>query len=291
MAISVVLNTYNAAKSLQKVLSCLKGFDEIVVCDMESTDNTVDIARSFGAKVISFPKEQHKHCGPARNFAIRRASNEWVLVVDADELVSQDLRQFLYKFIRKPGNVKGVYIPRMNFILDRFHRSAYPDYRMRFFARDYVDWSPEFHARPVVEGEVYKIPSNRHNLALVHIPPTVEGMIERSNRYTTLEAYKMNPRKITSLSLLYYPFIRFFNVYLGKAAFRCGTAGLILATNASVCEFYRLAKLYEEKVRHNIVGGDFGDLPDEVALEKIRLIKELRKNRKKAGMVYDNSGV
>ena len=287
MAISVVLNTYNAAKSLRKVLSCLKGFDEIVVCDMESTDDTVDIALDFGAKVVTFPKGHHEHCGPARNFAIRCASNEWVLVVDADELVTADLRKYLYKFIHKPGNVKGVYIPRKNYILDRFRRAAYPDYRLRFFLRDSVNWPPEFHARPIVEGDLFKIPSNRHNLALVHIPPTVEGMIERANRYTTLEAYKRPPRKITSFSLLFYPLLRFFSIYFGKAAFRCGTAGFILSANVSISEFYRLAKIYEEKVRHNIVGGDFGDLPEEVAHEKIRLINELRNNRRKADMVCD----
>ena len=289
MAISVVLNTCNDAKLLPKVLSCLKGFDEIVVCDMESTDNTVEIARSFGARVVTFPKNQYNHSEPARNYAISQARHDWVLVVDADELVSQDLRQYLYKFILKPGNVKGIYIPRMDFILDRFCRSVYPDYRMRFFARDNVKWPPEIHSHPIIYGEVSKIPSNRSKLAIVHIPPTVEEMIERSNRYTSLEAYKMNGCKVSTFSLLFYPFIRFFSVYFGKAAFRCGTAGLIFAVDASVREFYRLAKLYEEKVRHNIVGGDFGELPEEVAQEKIRLIKELRENLKKADIVCDAS--
>ena len=87
-SISVVINTYNASKYLAKVLETAKSFNEIVVCDMESTDNTVDIAKEYGAKVVTFPKENHKSAEPARTFAIQSASSDWVLVVDADELIA-----------------------------------------------------------------------------------------------------------------------------------------------------------------------------------------------------------
>lgn len=85
MGISVVINTYNEAKNLQECLDSVKGFDEIVVCDMESTDETVEIARRNGCKTIIFPKGSHTICEPARNTAIQSASNPWVLVLDADE--------------------------------------------------------------------------------------------------------------------------------------------------------------------------------------------------------------
>lgn len=274
MAISVVINTYNAAKLLPKVLLSVKDFDEVVVCDMESKDNTVGIAREYGARVVTFPKKHYNHCEPARNFAISQARSEWVLVIDADELVTPELRIYLRKFTAKPGNVKGLYIPRRNFILDRFRRSTYPDYSMRFFARDCVDWPPEIHSRPVIDGEVSKIPSNRRQLALVHIPPTVEGMIERANRYTSVEANSMEAQKISGFRLLYQPFGRFMKEFFFKGSFRCGSAGLIASINESVCEFYRLAKLYEDNVRHKIADGAYGDLPDALAQEKIRRLNE-----------------
>ncbi len=75
MGISVVINTYNEAKNLQECLDSVKGFDEIVVCDMESTDETVEIARRNGCKTIIFPKGSHTICEPARNTAIQSASN------------------------------------------------------------------------------------------------------------------------------------------------------------------------------------------------------------------------
>lgn len=76
MSISVIINTYNSARHLEKVIDSVKDFDEIIVCDMESTDDTVDIARRKGAHVITFPKGNHTCCEPARNFAIEHASSD-----------------------------------------------------------------------------------------------------------------------------------------------------------------------------------------------------------------------
>ena len=88
--ISVVINTYNAEQHLEKVLESVKEFDEIVVCDMESTDHTLDIARKYDCKIVTFPKADHKSAEPARTFAIQSASNKWVLVVDADEIITPE---------------------------------------------------------------------------------------------------------------------------------------------------------------------------------------------------------
>ena len=75
MGISAVINTRNAEEHLDRVLESLKDFDEIVVCDMESTDSTVEIARRHGARVITFPKGNHTCAEPARNTAIQAASS------------------------------------------------------------------------------------------------------------------------------------------------------------------------------------------------------------------------
>lgn len=97
--ISVVINTYNASCHLQQVLDTVKGFDEVVVCDMESTDDTLDIAKRNGCKIVVFPRGSYQICEPARQTAIDAASCKWVLVVDADELVTPALKQYLYSLI------------------------------------------------------------------------------------------------------------------------------------------------------------------------------------------------
>ena len=140
--ISVVINTYNASKYLARVLDTVKGFDEVVVCDMESTDDTVAIAKEHNCKVITFPKAEHKSAEPARTFAIQSASSDWVLVVDADELVSEALRSYLYDFIKNPGEVRGLYIPRKNYTMNVCLPSSYPDYQLRFFVKEGTVWPP-----------------------------------------------------------------------------------------------------------------------------------------------------
>ena len=72
-SISVVINTYNEANQLAEILEHLKDFDEIVVCDMDSTDNTVKIAESYGCRVVNFPKGNYNIVEPARDFAIHSA--------------------------------------------------------------------------------------------------------------------------------------------------------------------------------------------------------------------------
>ena len=99
--ISVVINTYNAQEHLAKVLESVKDFDEVVVCDMESTDDTVKIAEKYGCRVVTFPKNGHTCCEPARTFAIQAARNPWVLVVDADEIVTPELREALYEVVKE----------------------------------------------------------------------------------------------------------------------------------------------------------------------------------------------
>ena len=69
--ISVVINTYNAEEKLTQVLDAVKDFDEIVICDMESTDSTLDIARRYGCKIVTFKKGEHKSAEPARTFEIQ----------------------------------------------------------------------------------------------------------------------------------------------------------------------------------------------------------------------------
>lgn len=254
MSISVVINTYNASLHLDKVLGALHDFDEIVVCDMESTDNTREIALSHGARVVTFHKNGHNRCEPARNFAISQAKNEWVLVVDADELVPKALRRFLHQYIYRKNPANGLYIPRRNYIMDRFRRATYPDYKLRFFRKDCVNWPPTVHSVPEVKGQVGKIPANKMSMALIHIPPTLSGMLRRLDRYTSAEVEKSKGEKVTLLSLVSCPLFSFLNAYIIKGGYRYGKPGFIAASHRAVYELYRLGKIYEKTVKFKLPG-------------------------------------
>lgn len=109
--ISVVINTYNAERHLAECLEAVKDFDEIVVCDMESTDRTVEIAQRYGCKIVTYPKGDCVSAEPARTFAIQSASSEWVLVVDSDEIITPELRKYLYERTQADDGVKGFTSP------------------------------------------------------------------------------------------------------------------------------------------------------------------------------------
>lgn len=247
MGISVVINTYNEAANLPACLEALKGFDEILVCDMESTDNTVEIARSNGCKVVTFPKGDHKICEPARDFAIQSASQPWVLVVDADETVTPELRDYLYDFISHPGDTGALLIPRKNYRMHRFRRSAYPDYQMRFIKKEGSHWPPVIHAHPTVEGKTAAIPSNRQDLALRHKSVSLTEIIERMNRYSNADVVRKKNKKATWLKMVFDPWWFFIKVYFIKGAVRYGTAGYIVAKTDAISRFMSLAKIYEKQ--------------------------------------------
>ena len=246
--ISVVINTYNASKYLARVLETAKSFDEIVVCDMESTDNTVEIAQAYGAKIVTFPKENHKSAEPARTFAIQSASSDWVLVVDADELIPQALHDYLYEFIENHGEIMGLYIPRKNFTMGVCLPSSYPDYQLRFFIKEGTVWSPYVHTFPKINGPIDYIPKKRKDLAFVHLDDSTHAVIVRLNNYTDNEVVKRAGTKVTLFKLVVSPMVRFIKQYFIKGGFRYGIAGYVQAARSAQYKFTVLCKLYEKQI-------------------------------------------
>ena len=112
---------------MEAVIRSVEGFDEVLICDMESTDGTLDIARRMGCRIITFERKQYSIVEPAREYAIHEAQHEWVLVVDADELVTPELKDYLYRHIQQEGCADGLFIPRKNYFMGRFLRCHYPD--------------------------------------------------------------------------------------------------------------------------------------------------------------------
>ena len=248
--ISVVINTYNAQQHLERVLDAVSSFDEVLVCDMESTDSTLDIALRRGCRIVTFPKEGHTIVEPAREFAIHQAQHEWVLVVDADELVTPELREYLYQQISQPDCPECIAIPRKNYFMGRFLHSAYPDYVLRFFKRDLTQWPPVIHCSPQVDGHVERIPQRRKELALEHLANDSMGSILRkSDTYSNYELPRRRHKNYGLGALFYRPLFRFFKSYVMKRGFLDGRAGLIHALLDAHYQFCIVAKLMEERVR------------------------------------------
>lgn len=249
--ISVVINTYNAEKHLQKVLESLKEFDEIVICDMESTDRTLDIATRYNCHIVSFPKENHVSAEPARTFAIQSASSKWVLVVDADEIVTPQLREYLYKKISEPNCPAGLYIPRRNYFMHQFMHSFYPDYQLRFFIRKDTVWPPYVHTFPTVQGVVERMPSYDKNVSFIHLSDeSVSEILRKCDLYTENEVDKKTEKNYGVGALIYRPLWRFFRSYLLKGGIRDGIRGFIHAVFDGYYQFVMVSKILERKQKH-----------------------------------------
>lgn len=248
MKISVVIQTYNSELYLKRVLESVKLFDEIVICDMYSTDCTLEIAREYGCRIVYH--EKTNYCEPARNFAIQSAAYDWILLVDSDELVPDDLRRYLYEQIKRQDDIEGLWIPRKDYLFGKFMHGDYPDYILRFFRKDNVFWPPYVHAVPVIEGKVKKIPRRKKNLAFVHlINNPMELKLKKMNTYTTMEIQKRKDQHFSLWSMCYAPFFRFFKAYILKGGFRDGKAGFVNAGLDAFYKFLTIAKIWESRLR------------------------------------------
>lgn len=247
MRISAVIHTYNSEKYMEECLKALVSLDEIVVCDMHSTDRTVSIAENYGCKVI-----YHENVGfadPARNFALDNTTGDWILVVDSDEIITEALINFLREYIKEPNNPETVFIPRKNYVFGKFMRCIYPNSILRFFKKGSVKYSAKVHCTPdEIKGREYYIDPKREDLAIIHYNyDTVEQFITRSNRYTSLELEKYIERGI-KFSLPYMIFRsngEFFKRFFLKQGYKDGLHGFIFALLLTIYEILCYIKLWE----------------------------------------------
>ena len=246
--ISVVINTWNAEQHLRKVLESAKGFDEVLVCDMESTDSTLEIASKYGCRIVTFPKEDHTIVEPAREFAIHEAIHKWVLVIDADEVVTPQLKDYLYSQISQSQGPTGIAIPRKNYFMGQFLHSAYPDYVLRFFQKEKTHWPAVIHCSPEVDGNVVRIPAKHKELALEHLAnDSVSDILRKSNTYSDYELPRRRHKNYGLWALFSRPTFRFVKSYIIKKGFLDGKPGLIHALLDGYYQFIIVSKLMEER--------------------------------------------
>ena len=244
--ISVVINTYNADKHLQHVLDSVRDFDEVLICDMESTDGTIRIAEQNNCRVVVFPNKGYLSAEPARTFAIQSASNPWILVVDADELITPELRRFLYEYIEMDNCAQGLYIPRINQFMGKTLKCAYPDYQLRFFIREGTEWPPYVHTFPHVNGRLEKLPKQKKELAMIHLADDpIHVIMEKNNRYSDDDVNKKANKHYGVVALMCRPFWRFFKCFILDGGWRDGVCGLIYAGLKGIYQFELVAKHIE----------------------------------------------
>ncbi len=196
--ISAIVVARNEERNLDLALRSLRSWvDETIVIDQESTDRTAEIARSFGARVIPHPVTGYAE--PCRAFARDQARGDWILFVDADEVVSRPLAEALIR-CAAASDVDAVRIPRRNHLLGAavLHSGWNPsrDLCLRFFRRDAVIFPTTIHSHPRLRPEtrVVDLPPDGEALLLHFHVRDVSQFVERMDRYTTFEARERHER-------------------------------------------------------------------------------------------------
>lgn len=236
--ISVVLAVYNEEKNLRTCLESVKDlFFEIVIVDGGSKDKTLDIARSFNAKIIQTSNPPNFHIN--KNKAIDQALGEWILQLDADEVVSSELAAEIKKVVDIKSNINGYWIPRRNFFLGVFLAKGgqYPDYTLRLYRRGKGRLpAKDVHEQAVVEGKVGILKND-----LLHLrDKNFASYLERFNRYTSLAALQIQKSKvkINVLSFIDFiflkPFFWFIKAYLRHRGYVDGFPGFVFALFSSL---------------------------------------------------------
>ncbi|EKD94555.1 MAG: Glycosyl transferase family 2 [uncultured bacterium] len=247
--ISVVINTINEAKKLPRTLASLKGFaNEIIVVDMHSTDNSVEIAKEFGAKV--FKHKWLSYVEPARNFGISKTKHEWVLILDPDEELSESLKLLLRQEVKKP-QADFYRIPRKNIIFNKWmkHSGWWPDYNIRFFKKEKVIWNEVIHSVPMTIGKGMDFLA-KEEFAIKHRHySSVEDYILKMNRYTTVQARELNKKGIEFKwrDILIKPASEFLRRYFAESGYKDGLHGLVLSLLQVLSELIVYVKLWQKQ--------------------------------------------
>lgn len=251
MKISAVIIALNEEDRIEDTLkSCLDVADEIVLVDSFSTDKTVEIAKGYGAKIF---KKKFIDYGSQKNFALQKAGFEWVLNLDADERISQHLKDEILE-LKKRGDVDidGFLVNRKTAYLGRWikHSGWYPDRKLRLFKKGKSRWQGRIHERLVLNGETRRLEGD-----ILHFTyRDINDQVRRLNRYSGMQAEDIvkSRKKCLYLRFLLLPPITFLRFYVWKAGFLDGFPGFVIALVSSWATAMKYMKAIEIKRQNRL---------------------------------------
>lgn len=240
--ISVVINVRNEAENLERCLKSVKNFaQEIIIVDMHSSDDSVSIAQSYGAKVFQY--RVMKFVEPARNYALSKATGKWIMLLDPDEMLPKSLKSELLKITQRT-DVDYVRIPRKNMIFGKWirHSNSWPDYLIRFFKKGMVTWKKEIHSQPETKGNGLTL-MDSEKLSIKHYNYTsVVQFVYRAIRYSGIQADELRAAdyKVKTSDFLLKPIQEFNSRFFAAEGYKDGIHGLVF----SILQAFAIALVY-----------------------------------------------
>lgn len=262
--VSVVISAFNEEKNIERCLKSLSFADEIVVIDNQSTDKTAEIAKQYTKNVYE-QKNNPLAIDLQKNFGFTKASNEWILSLDADEEVSKELADEIRTRIRSNVKQNGFWIPRKNYIFGKWieHSGWYPDYQLRFFRKGKGKYiNKHVHEDLSIEGET----ANLKDHIIHHNYDTIADFINKTvNIYAVNEAEE-KLRKGYSFSYfdaIRFPLGEFLSRFFARKGYKDGFHGLVLALLMAFYHLIVFAFIWEKRGFKEYEGKEFLDDTEE----------------------------
>jgi glycosyltransferase involved in cell wall biosynthesis len=241
-SLSLCIITRDAAGELAECVESARFADDIVVVDSGSRDDTVEVARRLGARVIEHP---FTGFGAQKQYAVAAARHDWVLCLDADERVTPELAAGIAQVLARDNPGAAAFaLARRNRFLGRWlsHGEGYPDWNVRLFDRRYARWSDDVvHERVIVDGHAARVDGD-----LLHASAeSLTEYIAKQNRYTSLQAEAMHREGRTAgfALIALAPLARFIRLYFFRLGFLDGAAGFAHIAVGAFGSFLKYAKL------------------------------------------------
>lgn len=240
--LSVFVTTLNNAATLETCLASVAWADEIVLLDSYSRDDTLAIAHRFGCRVF---QQEFRGYGVQKQDALDHTTHRWVLLLDADEALSEAAQARIRALLASGPEADGYALPRVEQMFWRMpHRAARLNYYLRLFdkTRGRLGDMP-VHAAPEVDGRVDKL-----DAPFIHYgEPDIHTKVAKVNAYSTgLVAHKQaRGQRANPWIMVFYPPLFFLRIYFFKRNFLNGWAGFIASVVSAFYAFLKYAKLYE----------------------------------------------
>ncbi len=246
--ISAVISAHNEEKNIERCLKSLKFADEIVVIDNSSSDKTAEIAKRYTDKIFS-QKNNPKEIDIQKNFGFEKATSEWILSIDADEEVPEELASEIKKTLALNNKINGYYVPRKNIIFGKFIQNTgwYPDPQLRLFRRGKAKYVKQHVHEPVkLEGEVAYLSSH---LIHYHYNTIPEFLSRTISLYAPNEAEEyLNKGYVFSyFDAIRFPLNEFLSRFFARKGYKDGFHGLMLSVLMAFYHFLIFAFIWEKK--------------------------------------------
>lgn len=239
--LSAVIITYNEARNIKRCITSLMDVaDEIVVVDSYSTDATPSICKGLG---VNFHQREWKGYSKQKNYGNGLAAHDWILAIDADEALSDELRLSIIQE-KKNGKAYNYSFNRLTNYCGKWirHGGWYPDTKVKMFNRTVDDWQGLVHETLTVDPKTV----NKLKGDLLHYSyHSVSDHVQRIDHYSTLGAQELfsNGRKASFFNIIFNPWLKFNRMYLLQLGFLDGLEGFTIALITAYGTFLKYIKL------------------------------------------------